>query len=416
MNLIDTERVSRVQERMIKAEIDVLVCSLPENVAYLTGYWPVMGNSTVVFPASGDATVLLPHEELDYAVEGWVSDLRTFKFIRMDRLPDPIHDKIALMRSLWTEKGYAGTVVGYEGSFELVAGNNVAAEARVPTPKSAHAYIDAFPQSTWLDATDLIKRCRIVKSRAEIAQLRITSEVACIGLEAAREAIAEGVSEAEIAGAVEGRIYGHGIGYKNVTRARGYCFVMSGPNSVNSWRPFCVSSAKRLQPGEPVLVELDAVTNAYFIDITRTFFVGELDARAKEIFDVVQEATNAAIAAAKPGVRGDALDAIARNVIVKAGYGEYFPHQLGHGIGLQFHEPPTLHPASKDVLEAGMTCAVEPAIYLPGFGGVRLEENIVITETGAERITPYPQRVESLREPVFTRNSHTLPPAFLATP
>lgn len=414
MNFIDSERVAHVRERMVQAEVDILVCSLPENVAYLTGYWPVMGNSTVIFPSSGDTTVLLPHEELDYAAEGWVEDLRTFKFIRMDRLADPVHDKITLMRSLWAEKAYTGAIVGFEGSFELVAGNNVAAEARVPTPSSTQAYIEALPHSTWRDATDLIKRCRMVKSHAEIAQLRITSEVACIGLDAAREMIAEGMTEAEIAGAVEGRIYGQGVGYKNVTRARGYCFVMSGPNSVNSWRPFCVSSSKRLRAGEPVLVELDAVSNGYFIDITRTFFVGELDAKAKEIFDVVQEATNAAIAAAKPGVRGDELDAIARKVITKAGYGEYFPHALGHGIGLQFHEPPALHPASEDVLEAGMTCAVEPGIYLPGFGGVRLEENIVVTSSGGERITPYPQRVEAPGEPVFTGNSSALPSAFPA--
>lgn len=169
---------------------------------------------------------------------------------------------------------------------------------------------------------------------------------------------------------------------------------MAGAGGANAWRPFCVSSGHRLREGEPVLVELDAVTNGYFIDITRTFFVGEPDAKVRAIFDAVQAATNAAIDAARPGVRAADLDAIARRTIADAGFGAYFPHQLGHGIGLQFHEPPTLHPASDDVLEAGMTCAVEPGVYLPGFGGIRLEENIVVTERGGEKITPYRQRVD----------------------
>jgi Xaa-Pro aminopeptidase len=239
-----------------------------------------------------------------------------------------------------------------------------------------------------------LKKARILKSQMEIEQLRITNEVACMGYEVAQEMVQAGVPESEIAGAVEGRIYGKGVGYKNVKRARGYCFVMSGANSVNSWRPFCVSSSKRLAWGEPVLVELDAMTNGYFNDLTRTFFVGKPDAKARRIFDVVQEAVNTVVDAVKPGVRAADLDAIARKVIGKAGYGEYFNHQLGHGIGLQFHEPPTLHPASQDVLEKGMVFAIEPAIYIPGFGGVRLEENIVVTDSRGEIITPFPQRVE----------------------
>lgn len=394
--MMDKERVSRTKRLMAESGIDILVCSLPENVLYLSGYWPVMGNSTVVFPINGEPTLLLPHEELDYAADGWVEDKRTFEFISLGGLPKPIHDKIAILKGLWVEKRYANAVVGYEGNFELVAGNNVAAEARVVTPKSMQAFIDALPQSKWVDATELIKKARIIKSAFEIEQLKITNEVTCMGLDAARELIAVGITESEIAGAVEGRIYGRGVGYKNVKRSRGYCFVMSGENSVNSWRPFCVSSSKRLQMGEPVLVELDAVTNGYFIDTTRTFFIGQPNAKAKAVFDAVQEAVNTVISHVKPGVRAADLDAIARKVFDKAGFGQYFTHQLGHGIGLQFHEPPTLHPASNDIIETGMVFAIEPALYIPGFGGVRLEENIVVTETGYEVITAYPQRIDHL--------------------
>lgn len=391
---MDKERVERARHMMIDDGIDILLCRLPENVLYLTGYWPVIGASLAIFPANGEPTLILPYSELDYAADGWVQDQRTFRFINMQATANPTGETIKLLQELWGEKGYGKAVVGYEGNFELVGGNNVAAEARVLAPATVNALMSALPQVKWVDATDTLKRARIVKSQMEIEQLRITNEVACMGYEVARDMIQAGVQESEIAGAVEGRIYGKGVGYKNVKRARGYCFVMSGVNSVNSWRPFCVSTSKRLARGEPVLVELDAMSNGYFNDLTRTFFVGEPDARARGIFDVVQESVNTAVDAIKPGVRAADLDAIARRVIDQAGYGEYFNHQLGHGIGLQFHEPPTLHPASQDVLEKGMVFAIEPAIYIPGFGGVRLEENVVVTGDGAEIITPFPQRVE----------------------
>jgi len=391
---MDTERVNRLKKIMQEEKIDVLLLRLPENVLYATGYWPVIGASLAVFPANGDATLIMPFSELDYAAAGWVADKRTFRFINMQALANPTGQTQALLRDLAVEKGFTQAVIGYEGNFELVAGNNVAAEARVVTAATINAFRAALPQAHLVDATNAIKKSRLIKSKMEIEQIRITNEVAAMGYAAAREMIAAGVREAEIAGAVEGRIYGRGVGYKNVTRARGYCFVMSGANSVNSWRPFCVSTDKRLAWGEPVLVELDAMTNGYFNDLTRTFFVGTPDGKAKRIFDVVQEAVNTVIAAIKPGVRCADLDAIARTVIERAGFGEYFNHQLGHGIGLQFHEPPTLHPASTDVLEEGMVFAIEPAIYIPGFGGVRLEENLVVTQTGCDSLCPFPQRVD----------------------
>ncbi len=391
---MDTERVNRLQTILTQEGIDVLLCRLPENVLYATGYWPVIGASLAVIPASGDATLIMPYSELDYAEAGWVKDRRTFRFINMQAIANPTAQTQTLLHELWAEKGYGKATVGYEASFELVGGNNVAAEARVVSEQTIQALKEALPGTRFVDATPAIKKSRMVKSRQEIEQIRITNEVASMGYEATRELVAAGVREAEIAGAVEGRIYGRGVGYKNVTRARGYCFVMSGINSVNSWRPFCVSTDKRLAWGEPVLVELDAMTNGYFNDLTRTFFVGTPDAKAKSIFDTVQEAVNTVIGAVKPGVRCADLDALARRVIDKAGYGEYFNHQLGHGVGLQFHEPPTLHPASTDILEEGMVFAIEPAIYIPGFGGVRLEDNLAVTRKGCENLCPFPQRVD----------------------
>lgn len=393
---MDLERTNRMKQIMKESGIDVLVCRLPENILYLTGYWSVFGSSCVIFPANGDATLILPFSELDYAAEGWVKDQRTYQFINMEALANPPANILRLMQEVWTEKGYTNAVAGYEGSFDLVGGNNVAAEARVPSFSTMNDMFSAFPGNKWVDATTAIKKSRVVKSAMEIEQLKITSEVTGFGLEHARGLIKPGVQESMVSGMVEGYIYGMGIGYKNVSRARGYCFVMSGINSRNSWRPFCVASPKPIMWGEPVLVELDAVTNGYFIDITRSFFVGKPDAHSEKVMKVVQEAVNAASAAIKPGKLAREIDGVARAVIEKAGFGEYFNHQLGHGIGLQFHEAPWLHPASNEVLEAGMVVAVEPAIYIDGWGGFRIEDNLVITENGADVITPLPQVFEPI--------------------
>jgi Xaa-Pro dipeptidase len=392
---MDRERVERAKHMMNEDNVDILLCRLPENVLYLTGYWPVIGASLVAFPVDGEPTLILPYSELDYAADGWVMDQRTYSFGSMKTTVDPMAETAKLLKELWEEKGYGRAVVGYEGSFELVGGNNVAAEARVVAPQTLNAFMTALPQAKWTDATNTLTKARIVKSKMEIDQLCITNEVTCMGYELARDMIRPGVQESEIAGTVEGAIYGKGVGYKNVKRARGYCFVMSGVNSVNSWRPFCMSSSKRLAEGEPVLVELDGMTNGYFVDLTRTFFVGKPDAKVRKTFDVVQGSVNAVIDAIKPGIRAAELDGIARRIITQAGYGECFKHRLGHGIGLQFHEPPSLHPASEEVLEKGMVFAIEPAIYVEGFGGIRLEENLVVTETGCENLTPFPQRVDS---------------------
>ena len=215
---MDHERVGRLQSLMAKEGVDVLLCRLPENVLYATGYWPVIGASLAIVPANGEATLIMPYSELDYAAAGWVTDKRTFRFINMQALANPTAQTVALLCDLWAEKNFGKATVGYEGSFELVAGNNVAAEARIVTEMTIQAFKQALPQARWVDATALIKQSRMIKSQEEIQQIRITNEVASMGYEAARQMIAAGVREAEIAAAVEGRIYGQGVGYKNVTR------------------------------------------------------------------------------------------------------------------------------------------------------------------------------------------------------
>lgn len=167
--------------------------------------------------------------------------------------------------------------------------------------------------------------------------------------------------------------------------------VQSGPNSA---LPHGSPSARTLAEGEALLIDYGGRTGGYPADITRTYALGTPTDALVRIFEVVSAANRAAIAATKPGAEMQAVDRAARQVIEAAGYGKYFIHRTGHGLGLEVHEGiPQLAEGVKDTLEPGMIATLEPGIYLPGFGGVRLEDDVVVTETGCEVLTQLPHRL-----------------------
>ena len=153
--------------------------------------------------------------------------------------------------------------------------------------------------------------------------------------------------------------------------------------------PHAVPGASIVEEGVLVIVDAGCVVEGYCSDCTRTFAVGEVSARLREVYSVCLEAQLAGLEAVGPGVRGVDADAAARRVIADAGLGDAFGHGLGHGVGVQIHEAPVLRPESEDVLEAGNVVTVEPGIYLPGEGGVRIEDLVLVTADGAERLTSF---------------------------
>ena len=168
--------------------------------------------------------------------------------------------------------------------------------------------------------------------------------------------------------------------------------VASGPNAS---MPQAVVSDRQIQPGEPITIDIGAKWQGYCTDMTRTVCLGPAPDKLKEIYEIVLRAQEAVEQALKPGMTGQQADAIARDIIKEAGYGDNFGHGTGHGIGLEVHEPPGLSPArGEDVLKPGMVFSVEPGIYLPGWGGVRIEDLVLMTEDGAEVLSKSPKRLE----------------------
>jgi len=220
---------------------------------------------------------------------------------------------------------------------------------------------------------------RIVKTDEEIALIRQAASIAGSALQELFPLIAEGVCEEDLATELEyrmRRLGAEGIGFETI--------VASGTRGA---LPHGRGSRKRIAPHELVTIDYGAVVGGYHSDETVTLAVGSVDQRLRDIYETVREAHDRAIEAVRPGVPLREIDAAARDFIASKGYGEYFGHGLGHGVGLEIHERPTLNPRSDDVAVEGAVFTVEPGIYIPGLGGVRIEDTVVVTSEGARCLT-----------------------------
>ncbi len=253
---------------------------------------------------------------------------------------------------------------------------------RVGFDASKESYLagNLFKISGLAEASSYINSLRQTKDSAEIAILRQSGKIAYETYEYIRPLIKAGMSECEVAAEMDKHMRMQG--------ASGTSFqtiVAFGENTAN---PHHETSRRILHPNEAVLLDFGCIYEGYCSDITRSWWYGDQEPEEyKKIWAITHKAWKAGIAAEKPGARCQAVDAVARGIITEAGYGPYFTHRLGHGVGLEIHEEPCNDQTTEAVLEKGNVLTVEPGIYLPGKFGVRLEETTVVTDTGAEILT-----------------------------
>ncbi len=247
----------------------------------------------------------------------------------------------------------------------------------------------AAPHATFPDATEAIASLRIRKDAEEIASMRKAAEIAQNALEATLPKVKIGISEKEIASELVMQLLQHG----SESPLPFQPIVSGGPNAAN---PHATPSERKLQEGDLLVIDWGANANGYVSYITPTFAIGNIDAEYQKIHEIVQKANAAGRAAAKPELPAKVVDQAARKVIEDAGYGEYFTHRTGHGIGMEGHEAPYMRDDNEQVLKEGMAFTVEPGIYLPKRNGVRIEDDMVITEEGAESLSTMPREVRVL--------------------
>jgi Xaa-Pro dipeptidase len=228
---------------------------------------------------------------------------------------------------------------------------------------------------------------RKVKDAQEILSIRQACKLADIGMHVASQTVVPGVSEQDVAAEVEYAMRTHG--------SQGTSFDTIIASGAKSAFPHGGCTSRTISEGDLVIADLGATVDFYRSDMTRTFIAGKPSAKQKKIYETVKAAHEKAFSQIKPAVPAKNVDSAARQTIEDAGFGQFFVHNLGHGVGLEIHEPPTLSPDSKDVLAAGNVVTDEPGIYIPGFGGVRIEDTVLITKDGAEKLTSAPYLLEN---------------------
>jgi len=249
--------------------------------------------------------------------------------------------------------------------------------------------IKAANEADFIPADDCVSSLRMHKEDNEIAAMREATKIAEQALTATLPYIKISIDERELAAELTLQLYRAGSDPQMAFSP----IVSSGSNSAN---PHATPSARKLSSGDLLVIDWGASYEGYLSDITRTFALGKMEPEFVQIGKVVLEANSAGRKSAKPGIAADVVDKATRTVIDSAGYGKFFTHRTGHGLGMEGHEEPYIRSGNHMLLEPGMTFTIEPGIYLPGRNGVRIEDDVLITETGAECLTSLPREVIQL--------------------
>jgi len=246
--------------------------------------------------------------------------------------------------------------------------------------------LDAVPMDYFISADSCVSRLRMSKDESELVSMRKAVQIAEQALTATLPFLKIGLSENELASELTMQLFKAGCD----PQAPFSPIVSAGPNSAN---PHATPSDRKLIEGDLLVIDWGASFEGYFSDITRTFAIGNIDTEYAQIANIVLDANTAARNIARPGIPIENIDRAARSVIESAGYGKYFTHRTGHGLGMEGHEEPYIRSGNTAFLEPGMTFTIEPGIYLPDRNGVRIEDDVVITDSGVECLTSLPREL-----------------------
>ena len=345
------ERVARLAAQLPERELDAILISAPENRRYLSG-----------FTGSAGYLLVTPQRQVLFTDSRYAEQAGNqsphFEVIQM---------QAGLSWLLDSLKATGVKRIGFESDNMTVASYN-----RV---------LDAIKEDESLNGTSLIatsgitNELRVYKDMDELAQLQKAIDASDRAMEAVCPTIEAGMTEKEVAWRME--VAMREFGADNLSFDT---IVAAGPNGAMAHHR---ADDTVIQAGEPIVIDMGARVNGYCSDITRTVVVGEPDETFHKIYNIVLGAQLIAINTVRPGLTGEECDALSRDVIAEAGYGDNFGHSLGHGVGLAVHESPRVGPRAEDVLKPDMVFTVEPGIYLPGWGGVRIEDIVILGENGA---------------------------------
>ncbi len=379
----DDAKLERVRALMAEEDMDALVVRAPDNVLYLSNFLPMKGYDVVVFPREGEQTLICLEPSRDDARRmAWTDDLRLFKGYHESDPRPPAARALELAIKVCRERGFER--VGLELSQGTQTADRMLGEPTTPTL----AFFEAFEHRT--DATGLLAEARALKTEQELERMRLANELAALALEEVRGSLRPGMTEAEVAAMWEGAVHANGTGYEaKVENARGYALVWSGPGI----KTFNATGDRPIQEHEPTLFEIWVSADGYWCDHTKNLCPGELDQRYVELEEQLLEVYESGVAHCRDGADLPELDRLIRAGIAEAGYPGQPSHPVAHGVGARAHEPPYAHQAGSGTIRKGMVLAIEPGIYWEGGGGLRVEDNWLVTDDAPEKLCSFPDGI-----------------------
>ncbi len=381
----DESKLNRVRALMKDQEVSALVVRAPDNVLYLTNYWCMKGYDAVVFPQEGDPTLIVLEPQLaDAQRNSWTEDLKLFKgYDERDPRPAPFRSLDLALETL-KQRGLTDKVA-LELNMGTQSADRMVGEPTTPT----QFFFDAFRKVSGqvVDATPLLSETRAIKTAQEVERMRLANELAALAMDYTRKHMKPGMKESEVGGMYEGFVHGLGVGYKGkVEMARAFTLVWSGKGIAT----FTATSDRPIQENEPTLFEIWVCVDGYWTDLTKNACPGTLTAPYQKLLDLLLGVFDEAVRFARDGASFPELDRLIRARITEGGYPGQPSHAVCHGVGARAHEPPFAHQAGTGTIRKGMVLAIEPGVYWPGGGGLRLEDNFLITDNGNEKLCTDP--------------------------
>lgn len=354
------EKIKQLQATLVEQNIDMALVTTPDNIFYFSKF---------------DSE---PHERL--LALAVFKEAEPFIICPAMEVPDV------------KATGFPYEVVGHldtENAWDIVANTIAKRDVQLQTiaiekaqlTVERHEVLQAlYPTATFTRIDETVNTMRVIKSQAELEILRRAAAEADYAIQVGIDALAEGKTEMDVLNAIE-----------TAVKAKGYSMsfdtmVLFGEKSAS---PHGIPGNKALQAGDMVLFDLGVIVDGYCSDITRTVAFQSVNDAQRAIYDAVLAANEAAIALVRPGVRAMDLDKAARDEITAAGFGEYFTHRLGHGLGISVHEFPSIHGSNELALQEGMVFTIEPGVYKSDVTGVRIEDDVVVTADGIEVLTKF---------------------------
>jgi Xaa-Pro dipeptidase len=362
-------RLEKLQTWMKENNIEVSFVTSSENVFYLTGYYTNPHErllALAVFQVEEPFLVCPGMEAHEAKRSGWEHEIIGFSDIDnpWEMVLNSINKRISGVVKVAIEKEHMN-VERYEQLSML------------------------FPKAAFVSAEEKLRKLRMIKDAKELKIIEEACALADYAVEFGVSEIKEGKTELDVLNAVE-----YALKKKGVTEMSFATMVLTGANAAS---PHGNPGETKIQKGDFVLFDLGVVVDRYCSDITRTVAYGDINDKQKEIYDTVLKAQLAALEVSKPGITAAEVDLTARRVISEAGYGEYFPHRLGHGLGIGVHEYPSMTETNQLVLEEGMVYTIEPGIYVPEVAGVRIEDDVFVTADGVKILTKFPKELQIIK-------------------